>query len=160
MARHRRPPIDARTKWIVWHRSAGDQSHASCVVCGCEVSMPESIRRQTQMGPFQRTHPIAHFGHVKAWSRGGTHSSDNLAIVCPSCNMQMGATHMQQYMTEHMHVDTPLVEWMDTRDDGTVGGGRQVCMGACASRSWMPCKNTPLPGNVFCAVHISHRLAM
>lgn len=157
--RRRRPPIDARTKWTVWNYTAHGRTCAVCAVCGCDVSMPEAIRRLTRLDPFRRVHPIAHFGHVLAWSQGGTHSPSNLVLLCPSCNLRMGTTHMRHFSSEHMDVDTSagLIELMDTSDGAW---DRLICRGACASRSWSSCRNAPLPGNMFCASHISQRMAL
>ena len=158
--KQQRPPISIRTKWFVWNRTVQELMGPYCTVCSCQLSLPESLRSHIGALPFQRSHPVAQFGHVLAWSQGGSHDADNLVLLCPSCNMRMGSMHMDQYVDLRMDVDadtTPIVEVMDTSGDA---GYHAQCLGVCISRDWAACKNPPLESNFFCTAHLSQRVAM
>lgn len=157
---HSRPPINITTKWTVWNRSAQGMMGVCCAVCSCQLSLPESLRTYMGIRPFERSHAIAQFGHILAWSKGGSHDAENLVLLCPSCNLSMGSMHMNNYVDLRMDVDTDpssIVEVMDTRGDVEE---RAQCLGVCMSRNWAACKNPPLAANLFCSSHLSQRVAM
>ena len=88
---------------------------------------------------------VAHFGHVHARSSGGSCRAENLRIICASCNLAMGVTHMHRFRatppapTEHYCMDIDQV------------GGTGRCLGV--TRSGPLCRNRALAQNAYCAVH-------
>lgn len=59
-----------------------DRDHGTCHLCG-------------ERRPFDDFH----LDHITPLARGGTHTADNLAVACPSCNMSKGARILERQMT-------------------------------------------------------------
>ena len=82
---HKRKAIPHAVRHHIWLRDYGNISEGVCVCCGLNKVIETT----------------AEAGHIKAFSQGGADTPDNLRMICRSCNLDMGAENMDDYMREH-----------------------------------------------------------
>ena len=147
--------IPLSSKREVWLRDVGSLAVGRCALgCGREISVPEAVRRSLRWevaGPLGA--PVAHFGHVRARSRGGGNGPENLRAICPKCNLDMGVMDMREYARSgawrRPGADTP-----DLMEIDQVGRPRG-CLGITARGDL--CRNLALRRDLYCAVHRGSR---
>jgi 5-methylcytosine-specific restriction endonuclease McrA len=87
----KRKTVPKVQRQLLWERDYGNVAKAKCVCCGIQdVSLL-----------------TAEAGHIIPHSKGGTYDSDNLRLICRTCNADMGSEHMDEFMKRHNY---PLKE--------------------------------------------------
>ena len=143
--------IPLAAKREVWLRDVGPRSRGMCVLgCGRAISVPESVRVALKWGAAKIGAPVAHFGHVRARSRGGDCSPANLRAICPECNLSMGPTDMRHFARAGGPRRPPARPPLDLMEVDQAHDPHQ-CVGV--TRSGALCRNRALRGDVYCAVH-------
>jgi len=95
-ARRRARERTTQTETVSWLTIAGRDGYA-CNACGCDT--PKALR-----GTHYDNAP--ELDHVVALAQGGTHTADNLQILCRLCNQMKSDKPMAEFMRE-MGLHTP-----------------------------------------------------
>ena len=78
----KRKPIPKTLRHHLWMRDYGNISESKCCCCGVTTI----------------TEPTAEAGHIIAFSKGGSNETDNLRLICRTCNTDMGTQNMDEFM--------------------------------------------------------------
>lgn len=92
-----RPHIAARLVDAIWLRDIGNFFYGRCYACQKQVSARE----------FE-------CGHVKSHANGGRTETENLKVVCRTCNQQMGTTDMHVWIHLTRSTSAPLSQVSDS----------------------------------------------
>ena len=146
--------IPLESKRRVWLRDVGHRPAGECPLgCGRAISVPEAVRRALRWPAVPLRSPVAHFGHIRARSRGGGHGPDNLRAICPSCNLDMGTTDMREYLRRGGPAKSGRRRRRPRGDpmDIDQASAPRMCLGVTATGEM--CRNRALEGGSRCAVH-------
>ena len=145
--------IPLKSKRTVWLRDVGPHAVGACALgCGQAISIPEAVRKSLRWPAGKLEAPVAHFGHVRARSRGGSCAPRNLRAICPRCNLRMGVADMDAWARAGgpRGAGNPQRASMDRMDIDQVDDP-QGCVGVTVRGGL--CRNRALLGDVYCAVH-------
>ena len=78
-----RMAIPKRVRSEIWSRRYGDLKQGKDVKCQCCKS--------------EITYDYFHVSHKISLAKGGTNDLNNLDVVCPTCNLDMGTMSIEQY---------------------------------------------------------------
>lgn len=93
MSRYRKARIPKPLRRQVWEHCMGEKSSSGpCYVCRTKISVWD----------FE-------CGHIKAESKGGKLTIQNLRPICGTCNKSMGTRNLEEYRKEFF-ADVPLME--------------------------------------------------
>lgn len=79
---HKRKALPKTLKHHLWMRDYGNVAETKCVCCGV-TSVTEATTEA---------------GHITAFSQGGSNNTDNLRLICRTCNTDMGTQNMDEFM--------------------------------------------------------------
>ena len=77
---NKRKKIPQTVRNSLWSKTYNDNINGKCYVCNGDITI----------------HTF-HAGHKTSVKSGGTNNINNLEILCPSCNLSMGAQDLEEF---------------------------------------------------------------